>query len=134
MQQNTRLILELTTIRTSKLVRQYHLIRSSNSVNDSAENISPQSALNAVTLGALNTVTGNHKFRGSFEVNGSVNKKIMVFGNVTPCNLVERYWCYGIISLCDLQSRRSVQMVTAGCSKTSSNITLSTRLHTQFTQ
>jgi hypothetical protein len=44
-----------------------------------------------VKLEALSTATGNHKFRGSFEVIGSVNKKIMVFGNVTQCNLVERY-------------------------------------------
>ena len=85
-------------------------------------------------LEALNTVTGNHKFRGSFEVIGSGNKKIMVFGNVTPCNLVEIYWCYGVISWCNLQCKRTVQMVAAGCSKTSLNINQSTLLHIPFTQ
>jgi len=42
-------------------------------------------------LGAFNTVTGNNQFRGSFEVIGAVNRKIMVIWYVTPCNLVEKY-------------------------------------------
>jgi len=69
-----------------------------------------------VKLEALNTVTGNHKFRGSFEVIGSGNKKIMIFGNVTPCNLVERCWCSAVLSWSNLQCRRTVQMVAADCS------------------
>jgi len=39
--------LELTSIGTGKLTRQYHLIRLYNSVTDSTEDVSPKSALNA---------------------------------------------------------------------------------------
>ena len=75
------------------------------------------------------TVTAIHKFRGRFEVIGAINMNFTDFWNMTPCNLVERYLCYGVISCSSLQSRRTVQMGTAGCSKSHQ---ISTRVH-EFT-